>query len=229
MKKLAVLGLSLAFLLACSSSETTPAPAGAATTEEVDSGAPADAGAESPDAAEAGPSLTGECATSFGSALGEGFGRIDGVVYALQMPNDQSCTMPNRDHLIVQVLMGGAVYRMVVNTDVRLATVPHALPAPAFADGWHLGVSLDYPTTLDAHSASFAAEPDMSALVQKVIAGLDVGDPISVYATSGAGRPESAHLVHRNPKVANTDGAIVVGPTSASPTFLLFAFDDQTF
>lgn len=229
MKKLAVLGLSAFVLFACSSSETTPAPAPAGTTDVADSGAPIDSGTTPADAGTDAPALTGQCATSFGDALTAGFGRIDGVISAIQMPNDQSCTMPNRDHLIVQVLMNGAVYRMVVNTDVKLASVDHALPAPAFAEGWHTGVALDYPTTLGAHSPAFEAQADMSALVTKVIADLKVGDPISVYATSGDGRPESAHLVHRNPNVASTDGAIVVHPKAATPTFLLFAFDNQTF
>lgn len=228
MKKLASLCLGLFALVACSSSETSPAPATTASSD-VDSGSPVDAGGTAVDAAPDAPALSGQCASTFGSALTEGFGRIDGVVYALQMPNDQSCTMPNRDHLIVQVLMSGAVYRMVVNTDVKLAAVDHALPAPAFGEGWHTGVGVDYPTTLGAHSPSFEAQADMSALVAKVIADLKVGDSISVYATSGNGRPESAHLVHRNPKVASTDGAIVVHPTAASPKFLLFAFADQTF
>lgn len=231
MKKLAVLGTFLLGLLACSASETTtPSPAAAPTTENVDAGAPVDAGGTPPvDAATDGPALTGQCATSFGDKLTAGFGRIDGVISALQMPNDQTCTMPNRDHLIIQVLMNGAVYRMVVNTDVKIASIDHALPAPAFAEGWHTGVALDYPTTLGVHSPSFQAEADMKAVVSKIVADLKVGDAISVYATSGDGRPESAHLVHRNPNVANTDGAIVVHPASATPRFLAFAFADQSF
>lgn len=68
----------------------------------------------------------------------------------------------------------------------------------------------------------------MTATVRKAIdAGLKVGDVVSVYATSGDGRPESAHLVHRNEN--ETDRAIVVRPDSASPKFVLFAFDDQIF
>ena len=39
---------------------------------------------------------TGMCATAFGSALTEGFGRIDGIVYAVQKPSDTTCTFPNR-------------------------------------------------------------------------------------------------------------------------------------
>jgi hypothetical protein len=216
----------LLLLLGCSSSETTPIASApdAATTDPpvlVDAEAPADTGLL----------LDGSCVVaSFGDALATGFGRIDGVISAIQMPNDQACSMPNRDHLILQVLMDGAVYRMVVNTDVRVVELEHALPAPAFGEGWHTGIALDYAKDLGASSTSFADPGDMAATVTKILgAGLKDGDHVSVYATSGAGRPESAHLVHRNDSPANTDGAIVVRPDGATPTFVLFAFDNQTF
>ena len=214
----------LLLLLGCSTESTTttaPPDAGPVDPPAVDAEAPKDAE----------PAFDGSCVVaSFGSALTTGFGRIDGTITAIQMPNDQACSMPNRDHLILQVLMKGAVYRMVVNTDVKVLELEHALPAPAFGDGWHTGVALDYAKDLGFASTSFADPGDMNATVQKVIAaGLEVGDPVSVYATSGAGRPESAHLVLRNPNVANTDGAIVVRPDGAKPKFVLFAFDDQTF
>jgi hypothetical protein len=214
----------LLLLLGCSTESTasTPAP---------------DAGTTDPPVADADatkdvePAFDGSCVVaSFGDQLTTGFGRIDGTITAIQMPNDQTCSMPNRDHLILQVLMKGAVYRMVVNTDVKLLELDHALPAPSFAEGWHTGIGLDYAKDLGAHSTSFTDPGDLAATVQKTIAGgLKVGDNVSVYATSGAGRPESAHLVHRNTSVANTDGAIVVHPDGASPKFVLFAFDDQTF
>jgi hypothetical protein len=168
---------------------------------------------------------SGKCADTFGSALTEGFGRIDGIVYAVQKPSDTMCTLPNGDHVILQVLMNGAVYRLVVNVQsdrggadpkIRVATLAHALPAPAFAEGWHLPAPLDYVTSLGAHADA----------TTKIAAELKIGDPVSVYATSGAGRPESAHLIHRND--TNEDGAIVVTPTT-SPRFLLFHFDGQTF
>lgn len=219
--------LAVAVAIGCSTSETTTpattdADAGdAATVADPDTGTVEDAG----------PAFDGSCVVpSFGNELTEGFGRIDGVISAIQMPNDQTCSMPNRDHLILQVLMNGAVYRLVVNTDVLVLALEHALPAPPFAEGWHSGIGLDYAKDLGAASTAFTDPGDMTATVQKTIAaGLAVGGAVSVYATSGAGRPESAHLVHRNTSPANTDGAIVVHPDSASPTFVLFAFDDQTF
>lgn len=58
--------------------------------------------------------------------------------------------------------------------------------------------------------------------MDEVDALLEVGDPISIYGTCGAGRPESAHLIHCN--LMNQDGAIV-----ANSTFQLFHFATQTF
>jgi hypothetical protein len=197
-----------------------------------------DGGSTTDGVAEAGPALDGKCASTFGKGLTTGFGRIDGIVYAVQKPSDTQCVMPNSDHVVVQVLMKGAVYRMVVNVEsdragqdpqVRYAVVAHALPAPAWAEGWHRPVVLDYATTLDAHNAAFTPYP-MNELVSKIAAELVVGAKVSVYAESGSGRPESAHLVHRNTSggASNHDGAIVVQPDMA-PKFLLFHFDGQTF
>lgn len=222
-------------LIACSGSSSSAATTTAtddagddSATPDLDSGAAADAPADA-------FKPTGVCATTFGSALTEGFGRIDGTVYAVQKPSDATCTFPNSDHVILQVLMNGAVYRLVVNvqsdragTDPKIlvATLPHALPAPVFGEGWHAGAPLDYVTSLGAHSdASFTALT-LDDAVTKIVTDVKVGDPIAVYGTSGAGRPESAHLIHRSS--ANADGAIVVSPTT-SPQFLLFHFDNQTF
>jgi len=228
---------SVALAAACSGTTETTPPATTPPNEtpaEVDSGTP-DTAAPIDSGADTNPPITGQCASTFGNGLTAAFGRIDGVVYAVQKPSDTGCVMPNSDHLIVQVLMKGAVYRMVVNIEsdrpgqdpkVRYGAVPHALPAPAFSDGWHPGLALDYATTLDAHNAAFTPYA-LADLVTKVAADLVIGAPVSVYATSGSGRPESAHLVHRNKN--QQDGAIVVNPTSATPKFLLFHFDQQVF
>jgi hypothetical protein len=235
-KALASLAVVAITIAACSSSSAPPAPAATeppATPpppEPVDSGAP-----DAPEDTSADAGLTGKCADTFGSSLTTGFGRIDGVVYAVQKPSDTQCAMPNSDHLILQVLMNGAVYRMVINVSgsgadpkISYEKVAHALPAPAFAEGWHAAAPLDYVTTLGVHTTDtgFAAY-DLAPLVTELASQLRVGDPISVYATVGDGRPESAHLVHRN-KV-NEDGAVVLAPTSASATMLVFHFSDQTF
>jgi hypothetical protein len=196
-------------------------------------GTGADAGGAMPDA---GLARAGVCAATFGSGLTPGFGRVDGIVYAVQKPSDTACVMPNSDHIVLQVLMGGAVYRMVVNVmsdragispDVRVAKLLHALPAPAWSEGWHEGAALDYVTSLGASSTTsgFAPKP-MTELVTELASALAVGAAVSVYATNGAGRPESAHLIHRNK--TDADGALVLTPRT-NPTFVLFHFDGQAF
>ena len=229
---------SLAVLVACSGGS----PSTGATSATEDAGASDDGAAADLDAAAAATDApadafrpTGLCATTFGSALTAGFGRIDGIVYAVQKPSDTTCTFPNSDHVILQVLMNGAVYRLVVNVQsdragsdpkILIATLPHALPAPAFAEGWHADAPLDYVTSLGAHAdASFTALT-LAEATTKIATDVKVGDPIAVYGTSGPGRPESAHLIHRN--ATNADGALVLAPTR-SPTFMLFHFDNQTF
>jgi hypothetical protein len=200
-----------------------------------DAGSLPDAGSGVPDAG----SKAAQCASQFGSELTAAFGRLDGTLLAVVGPTDSQCTYPNGDHLVVQVLMHGAAYRIVVNvlsdgrngtdTRIRYAEVPHALVGEPFAEGWHPGAALDYPGTLGAHDADFAFY-DMAAVVQKASDRLSIGAKVSAYATSSGGATAaSAHLVHRNPSYPNTDGALVIGPDTASPLFLLFNFDGQTF
>jgi hypothetical protein len=176
------------------------------------------------------------CASTFGNALTASFGRVDGTVVAVVQPGDMHCAQINGDHVVVQVSIGGAVYRMVVNVlptggtgMIRIRSLDAPLPAPAFAEGWHPGLALDYPGDLGVHATDAAWAPyslaDATAHIGDAIA---VGAPIAVYATSSGGSyADSAHLVHRH--AAHDDGAIVIDPTSAHPRWLLFSFADQTF
>jgi hypothetical protein len=181
--------------------------------------------------------LPPEGGVCFGDALTDAFGRLDGTILAVQGPTDTECDLPNDDHLVLQVLWNGAAYRMVVNvlsdgrngTDTRLrfAEVPAALPAPPWEEGWHTGVTLDYAETLGVHAGDAPFEPlAMGDLVERLTSLLEIGAPVSVYATS-EGRPNATHLVHYNG--SGRDGAIVVGPTSGEPRFLLLHFDGQDF
>lgn len=237
------LALLFAALAACSTATLTNAggtggtegPPPAAGEDDSSDAAPEAANeAAAADAAPDGPDL-GTCVGTFGSALASGFGRIDGTLVAIVRPQDQQCPMPNNDHIVLEVKMNGAVYRMVANvhsdvagTDqrVQMLAKSHALPAPAYAEGQHLGITFDYVTDLGAHAGDFTPM-DQNPLVDGVVAALKVGDPISVYATVGNGVTNSAHLIHRNG--VSQDGAIVIAPTSASPKMLLFHFSDQTF
>ena len=172
------------------------------------------------------------CSPTFGDALTNAFGRFDGTVVAVVPPADDACALPNSTHLVLQVSMDGAVYRMVLDVlsssgdpNVYFYEEDAPLAAGPWAAGWHAGVGLDYVTTLGLHAAAFTSMPE-AALVDKVTGEIQVGSHVSVFATS-AGESNSAHLIHRN--LTNQDGAIVLSPESASPHYLLFRFSEQTF
>lgn len=229
------LGISLALFSAsvgCSSgtggSDVGPA-LDASTTE--DARTESDAVADVALASDAGD---GPCAQTFGGALTAGFGRLDGTLRAIVRPGVEGCGPVNGSHLVLQLDVQGAPYRVVINVAsdrgddrrVRLDTRTHALPAPAFSEGWHLGVTLDYVTEFALHSTDFTPY-ERDALVAEVLRGARVGAPVAVYSTNGGSYRDSTHLVHRNG--GNHDGAVVFDPQGASPTWLLFHFVEQTF
>jgi hypothetical protein len=220
----------------CSSSSPDPVASYDAGTADVTSSdsAASDASTDASSAADTAPiDKAATCAASFGSDLIAPYGRLDGTVLAVVPPAHPTCAMPNGTHLVLQVTMKGAAYRMVVNVEseflgvdpkVRFLAVDKPLPAPAWSEGWHAGVTLDYATTLDVHVAAFSplAKDD---LVKAVTDAIPLGAKVSVYSTTSGGA--SSHKVHRNG--ASDDGAIVLGPDTAAPRFLLFHFDQQTF
>jgi hypothetical protein len=171
------------------------------------------------------------CTGTFGNALTNSFGRLDGAVLAVVQPKDTQCPMPNSDHVILEVTMMGSVYRMVVNVlstmgnpDVLLLSLPHALPMPAWAEGWHTGLTLDYVADFGVHVGVFKPY-NLTDLSAAIADSITIGQKVSVYATSSGGA--SAHLIHRNDGKA--DGAIILDPDTATPRALLFHFADQMF
>jgi hypothetical protein len=222
--------------VACSSKSPVP-PADqpdSATASPDASTDPSDASlddADAPDASDAGPDKSAACASTFGAAIGTvGFQRFDGTLLAIVPPGDLACAMPNSTHLVLQLQMQGAVYRMVVDVSdvnktgwVGATTKQHALVGDAWSDGWH-AVPLDYVGALGLHSTDFTQVHTADA-VASITSQLTLGAHVSVFATA-AGEKESAHLVHKS--VANQDGAIVFD-VDGSPSWLLFAFADQTF
>lgn len=191
---------------------------------------PVDAGIDAPLAKDA------FCASSFGNALTNAHGRVDGVITAVVEPGNPRCALPNNDHVIVQVRMNNAVYRMVVNIEsngtvkeIRMRNLPHPLVGPAFAEGWHPGVNLDYVTDLGVHSTDEGWTPEpLPAAAKRIADAMTIGAPIAVYASSSGGTFASgAHLVHRN--LPGLDGALVIDPTGANPQFILFHFENQVF
>lgn len=189
----------------------------------------------SPDAArpDGGGDKAAGCASTFGTELTNAFGRLDGSVLAIVPPGNTTCTAPNSTHVVLQVTMHRAAYRMVVNV-LSTSSDPHVwlgaadapLAGPAWSEGWHPGVPLDYVATLGLAKTAFAqaSEPEAIGRLEQAIA---IGAHVSVFATSSGGaQADSAHLVHRN--ATNADGAIVLDPESA-PHYLLTAFPEQTF
>ncbi|MDI1482982.1 hypothetical protein [Polyangium sp. y55x31] len=172
-----------------------------------------------------------DCADTFGDALTSAFGRVDGTVLAIVKPTDTQCAMPNDDHVVVQVMMDGQAYRMVVNVlssfgdpNVGYLETTHVMPGPAWEEGWHTGVSLDYVNDLGVQAEEFTAY-DMPTLSDMIADVIPLGEKVSVYAHSSGGA--SAHKVHRN--TAAQDGVIVLDPEGAAPKMLLFRFSNQIF
>jgi hypothetical protein len=167
------------------------------------------------------------CTDQFGNALTDSYGRVDGTVLALVSPGDVQCPLPNNDHLVIEVTMNGAVYRMVVNIDVFYAELEAKLFGPAWAEGWHTNVQLDYPSALGLTSADFKSL-SMIDMTEKIESEIVPGQQISVLAVSSGGTyADSAHLVHRNG--GGHDGAIILNPATDSPHYLVFRFDNQSF
>ena len=171
------------------------------------------------------------CVGTFGSAIGSvGFARFDGTVVAVLAPANKTCTAPNSTHLVLELKLAGAVYRMVVDVNdaaspgtIHAKTLSHAMVGGPWSDGWH-AVALDYGGTFGLHAADFTSESTADA-VAAITDALDIGAHVSVFATA-MGEVDSAHLIHKN--VSKEDGAIVVD-VEGSPRWLLLAFSDQSF
>lgn len=162
------------------------------------------------------------CASLFGSALTDSFGRLDGTILAVVPAGHPTCPMPNGTHLVLQVTMNSAAYRMVVNLDVLTHEVDAPLAGDVWSEGWHPSAQLDYVTTLNTNANDFDLNPSVQSWITNQ---LELGAHVSVFATS-ENFHDSAHLIHR--ENTNTDGAIVVNPETA-PHYLLFRFSNQAF
>jgi len=124
--------------------------------------------------------------------------------------------------MVVNVLSTGT------DPEIRMRTLDAALPAPAFGEGWHPGLMLDYATDLQVHSDSAWTPRTLPEATAQISDAITIGAPISIYATSSGGtHADSTHLIHRH--AAHDDGALVLDPTAAHPHWLLFSFADQTF
>ncbi|MEO7110579.1 MAG: hypothetical protein ABI183_09090, partial [Polyangiaceae bacterium] len=185
-------------------------------------------------ASDGGNTDIGKCVSTFGSAMDNNYGRLDGTLHAIVRPQDQSCAMPNGTHVDLEMDFGGATYRLLIDvqsdtgTDKRVyyMTKNAPLPGDAWSEGWHTSnVSLDYPTTFGVHFADFT-QYTLADLTNIIVGQLTIGEKLSIYAM---GFGNGGHDIHRN-SAKNEDGAVVIGPDTANPQMLLFHFqDDATF
>jgi hypothetical protein len=174
----------------------------------------------------------GPCVSSFGQDLPDGFGRLDGTIVAVVPPLHPSCAASNDDHLILEIRQNGRVYRIVTavisrvgNPDMAFAERAAPLSGPAWSEGWHPGLDLDYVTHLGLHRLDLTPRTE-AELVYSLNSRLELGARVSVYGTV-ENDPASAHLIHRTGNSA-TDGAIVIDPDTA-PRYLALRFDNQLF
>lgn len=208
---------------------------------ELDAGEVVDAGAFDAGIDDAGVFDAGtkadNCAfeNEFGALFTNAFGRADGTVVAV-VPPAWPCPFPNSDHVVIQMMIDGGVQRLVVNVksdfgnpNIFMRELNAPLPAPAYGEGWHPGLSLDYPTDFDVHTTDGGwDEVNLEQASARIDDAITIGAPLSVYATSSGGSyAASAHKIHRNS--GKKDGAIVIDPTGANPRWLLFRFANQSF
>lgn len=229
-----VLVASSVLLLACTSTTSDDASTASSSSQEASSSSSGDASSSSGAGGAGGAAPVDkakDCAATFGSALTNAFGRVDGTVLAVVKPTDTQCPMPNNDHVILEVTMQGAVYRMVINVlstgvdpDVRFLELDHAMVGTAWSEGWHTDAALDYAGDLGLHSGFDFAPVPFGKLVDRVTDDITLGEKVSVFCTSSGGA--SSHLIHRNGQ--KHDGAIVLHPDT-NPRWLVFHFADQSF
>jgi len=170
------------------------------------------------------------CTNTFGDALSTTFGRLDGTLVAIVLPGTRSCH-GDSTHVHLQIAVNAATYDVAVNigvddpvqNDVHSAAVDHALIGPAWSEGWHTGVAVDYPA-LGVHADAMPLQT-RTQNVDALTAELATANHVSIYAT-GYG-PDGAHLVHRNG--GGADGLIVTQPLSPTAHARLFSFSDQSF
>jgi hypothetical protein len=175
-----------------------------------DAGSPSDAGAAP---------IRRACTSAFGTGLSNDYGILDGRLVAIVPEGVTKCN-GDQTHVHLQVLMGGSVYDIAVNTDGQTTEVQAPPVGGAFREGWRVRPRFDYATDLNVHSTAFRTTN--ATTIERRLANVD---RIRVYGI-GYG-PDGAHLIHRNGNAR--DGALLLNPDGPSSPYLLFRFVDQTF
>lgn len=208
--------LLLALVAGCrSSSPSTDAPP-----------AGSDAPLDVPMQVEDGVPMRRPCTENLGSALTQGFGRLDGYLVAVVPPGNGPCNADDT-HVHLQVLALGSVYDIAVNVsetgvdDVHMTT--RDLWLPTWKEGWHTDVVVDY-VAFGVHSTDIPNRPS-SQITSEMTAELANVNHISIFGTGYSG--EGAHLIHRT--FSGRDGMIVTQPLSTPSNARLFSFSNQAF
>lgn len=229
----AVAWLGLVWACGTSSPSAPPSTSPEIDAAPLDDASPAIDASAAIDASDASVDKGARCASAFGNALPRGFVRVDGTVLAVVEPRHTTCALPNDDHVVLQVRMQGAVYRMVVNVQsdrpgqdprVFFLTKNVSLPGPPWQEGVHSGLTLDYAKDLGVQAKDFTPYA-MNELSAKVSDAIPLDGKVSVFSDGSGGA--STHLVHRND--GTKDGAIVIDADGPRPTALLFRFANQDF
>jgi hypothetical protein len=192
--------------------------------------------APSPDSSDAGDGtpVRQPCTSNFGSALPSSgtFGRLDGYLVAIVPPGSTNGCNDDDSHVHLQIQMNGAIYDIAIDAtdgqthtdDVHTGTLDIAMPSgPAWAEGFHTGVTIDYPS-LGVHSSALPLDTK-AQIVSAITADLATVNHISIYTTTYGS--DGAHLVHRNG--SGHDGVVVSEPLSPTSHLRLFSFSDQSF
>lgn len=171
------------------------------------------------------------CTSTFGSAMSATFGRLDGFLVSVVNPNTTTACRGDDNHIHLQVKVNGGIEDIAVNIasttgnpDLDFRTISAALRGGAWAEGWHPGQTLDYPTNLGAGATSFTEETP-TQLTSVVDSAIGNANHVSIFTTGFDAT--GGHLIHR--QGSSHDGAIVINPTTTSPTYLLFHFTTQSF
>lgn len=215
-----------------------PAPRNSASPHTTCGGTPVDAGVADSGTGTVDAAASGDgtptrlpCTSTFGSAMSATFGRLDGFLVSVVNPNTTTACRGDDNHIHLQVQVNGGIEDIAVNIasttgnpDVDFRTINAALKGSAWTEGWHTGQTLDYPTNLGVSSTSFTEDTptQLTTLVDNLVAN---ANHVSIFATGFDAT--GGHLIHR--EGSSHDGAIVINPTTSSPTYLLFHFTTQSF
>lgn len=193
----------------------------------------ADAGSNTTDSSDGTPTRQA-CTSQFGIALPASgtFGRLDGYLVAIVAPGQTSGCNDDVSHVHLQIRMNDAIYDIAIDAtdsqthvdDVHTGTSDIAMPSgPAWTEGFHTGVTIDYPT-LGVHSSALPLL-SKAVVVSTLMTDLASVNHISIYTTTYGNN--GAHLVHRNGN--GHDGLVVTRPLSTPSHVRMLSFSNQSF